>query len=207
MTTPARKPPTRARAASPEKTPAAAGAATAPRRTSKTASSARSPQSGNGTMPGDGIPTTFRSVVIESVTPELDGGRYPVKREVGDTFVVEADLFKEGHDIIAGWILYRAPGDATWQTAPLTFFDNDRWRGSFELTEPGLYTYTVEAYPDRYRSWAADTKKKVDAGQDVAGDLLEGSRLLGQLAEIGADGERTTLRQAAETVGNVTALD
>src|SRR3712207_6834349 len=102
MTTPARKPPSRARAASPTKrpaspakTPAAAGAVTAPRKTSKIASSARSPKSGNGRVPGDSIPTGFRSVVIENVTPELDGGRYAVKREVGQTFVVEADLFKE----------------------------------------------------------------------------------------------------------------
>jgi starch synthase (maltosyl-transferring) len=141
---------------------------------------------------GDGIPASFRSVVIENVTPELDGGRYPVKREVGDTFVVEADLFKEGHDILAGRVLYRTPGGTTWHEAPLTFFDNDRWRGSFDLSELGVYSYTVEAYPDLYRSWAADTKKKVGASQDVSSDLLEGARLLGRLAEIGADGERTT---------------
>ena len=158
-------------------------------------------------MPGDSTPTGFRSVVIENVTPELDGGRYPVKREVGQTFVVEADLFKEGHDVIAARIVYGGPGDTTWHETPLTFWDNDRWRGSFELTEVGIYTYTVEAYPDRFRSWAADTKKKVDADQDVASDLLEGSRLLAELAELGADGERTTLLEAAATVGNVKAVD
>ena len=157
-------------------------------------------------MPGDSIPTGFRSVVIETVTPELDGGRYPVKREVGQTFVVEADLFKEGHDVIAARIVYRGPGDTIWHETPLTFWDNDRWRGSFELTEVGMYTYTVEAYPDRFRSWAADTKKKADAGQDVSSDLLEGSRLIKELAELGADGERTTLLEAAETVGNVKAV-
>ena len=167
MTTPARKPPSRARAsspakspASPAKTPAAAGAVTAPRKTSKIASSARST---NGTVPGDSVPAGFRSVVIENVTPELDGGRYAVKREVGQTFVVEADLFKEGHDIIAARVCYRGPGDATWHTTPLTFWDNDRWRGSFELTEIGVYTYTVEAYPDRFRSWAAVRWEQADA--------------------------------------------
>ena len=158
-------------------------------------------------MPGSTFPATFRSVVIESVTPELDGGRYPVKREVGDTLVVEADLFKEGHDLFAGRVLYRGPNDTVWHETPLAFWDNDRWRGSFVLTEIGVYRYTVEAYPDVYRSWATDTKKKVDAGQDVASELLEGARLLGELAELGADGERSTLLDAATTVGNPEAID
>src|SRR4051794_16580661 len=119
MTTPARKPASRVRASSPAKTPAAAGAATAPRKTSKIASSARAPEVDTATAPGEGSPTTYRSVVIESVTPELDGGRYPVKREVGDMLVVEADLFKEGHDKIAARILYRLPGGTTWHEVPL----------------------------------------------------------------------------------------
>src|SRR5215208_3683204 len=186
MTTPARKPASRARAVPSVSSPSA-GAATAPRRVSKAASSARS---SNGAVADHGAPATFRSVIIESVTPELDGGRYPVKREVDATFVVEADLFKEGHDKIAGRVLYRAPGDEAWHATPLTFVDNDRWRGSFELAELGCYTYTLEAYPDLYRSWAADTKKKADAGQDISSDLLEGARLLGRLAEIGVAGER-----------------
>src|SRR4051812_29933773 len=140
MTTPARKPASRVRAA-PAAAPASAGAATAPRRTtSRAASTARASM---GAKPGESAPASFRSVVIESVTPELDGGRYPVKREVGDSLVVEADVFKEGHDIIAARVVYRAPGESAWQTVPLTFFDNDRWRGSFELTELGWYTYSI----------------------------------------------------------------
>jgi len=201
MTTPARKPASRARAV-PSAAPASAGAASAPRKSPRAASSATSSLGG---APGASTPATFRSVVIESVTPELDGGRYPVKREIGDTFVVEADLFKEGHDIIGARVVYLAPSDSVWQSAPLSLFDNDRWRGSFDLTELGLYTYSIEAYPDLYRSWAADTRKKLDAGQDVSSDLLEGSRLLKRLAEIGVDGERTTLLEAAETVGNTQA--
>ena len=156
-------------------------------------------------MPIDSTPACYRSVVIESVSPELDGGRYPVKREVGATLIVEADLFKEGHDILAGRVCYRAPGDESWRTSPLTFYDNDRWRGSFDLTDLGLYTYTVEAFPDLYRSWASDTHKKVDAGQDVASELLEGAALLRRLAQFATDGGRTTLLDAAATVGDTAA--
>ena len=106
MTTPARKPASRVRAVPATAAPASAGAATAPRKTSRAASTARSTK---GAVPAASAPASFRSVVIESVTPELDGGRYPVKREVGETFVVEADMFREGHDIIAGRIVYRGP--------------------------------------------------------------------------------------------------
>lgn len=155
---------------------------------------------------GNSFPPSFRTVVIESVTPELDGGRYPVKREVGDTFVVEADLFREGHDIITGRVLYRSPNSDTWQTSPLAFLDNDRWHASFDLTELGLYTYTVEAYPDLYRSWASDTRKKADAGQDVTSDLLEGARLLDRLAALSDAATRERLLTAAATVGDTSAV-
>ena len=103
--------------------------------------------------------------------------------------------------------MYRTPGGTVWQSAPLAFVDNDRWRATFRLEEPGVYTYTVEAYPDLYRSWASDTKKKADAAQDVSSELLEGGRLLERLAAFGTEGDRTTLLEAARTVGDTTALD
>ena len=146
-------------------------------------------------------------MVIEAVTPELDSGRYAVKRLLGETLVVEADLFKEGHDIVGARVAYRGPGQTIWHYAPMAFVDNDRWRGSFDLTELGRYTYTIEAYPDVYRSWAADTRKKAEAGQDVSSELLEGARLLQQVATIATDGARPTLLEAAETVGGAGAGD
>ncbi|MGE3911306.1 MAG: alpha-1,4-glucan--maltose-1-phosphate maltosyltransferase [Chloroflexota bacterium] len=197
MTTPARKP------ASSRK-PAVANAPAAPQTTTRKRS--RAAGSSNGAAPGESAPVSYRSVIIESVTPELDGGRYPVKRQVGSTFVVEADIFKEGHDVLAGRVLYQAPGDVTWHVAPLTFVDNDRWRATFTLDTVGIYRYVIEAYPDQYRSWASDTRKKVDAGQDVTSELLEGARLLEQLAAFGTEGDRSTLLDAAKTVGNTAAL-
>jgi starch synthase (maltosyl-transferring) len=194
----------------PEKNPAArkprtARSATTPRRTTKPAAGTSAQT--DTPAPRDTTPNGFRSVVIENVTPELDCGRYPIKREIGDTLVVEADLFKEGHDIIAARVAYRAPSDTTWHYVPMTHVDNDRWRGEFELGELGLYTYTIEAYPDLFRSWAADTRKKVEAGQNVASELLEGSRLLRDIAELVADGAGPTLQDAAETVGKSGAAD
>src|SRR6476620_4223179 len=133
MTTPARKPASRVRAV-PTPAPASVGAVSAPRKRSRAASIARSAK---GAGPVETAPASFRSVVIENVTPALDGGRYPVKREIRETFLVEADMFKEGHDILGGRILHRAPDEESWHSTPLRFHDNDRWRGSFELTEIG----------------------------------------------------------------------
>jgi len=142
-------------------------------------------------------PFDFRTVVVEHVAPELDDGRYAIKRVVGDTLVVAADIFKDGHDLIAARVCHHGPGDDDWRRAPMALVDNDRWRGAFPLDQIGCHTYTVEALPDVYRSWAADVGKKADAGQDVTVDLLEGVRLLRQAAERAAGGERATLDDTA----------
>src|SRR5919109_3921512 len=48
-----------------------------------------------------------RTVVIEAIAPLVDGGRYPIKREVGAVFEVTADIFKEGHEVLVAFLLYR----------------------------------------------------------------------------------------------------
>ncbi len=115
---------------------------------------------------------------IECVTPELDGGRYSVKRVVGDTVIVGADIIKEGHDQVAAHVLYKGPGDDDWLSSPLTFdFDSDRWYGSFVADRVGRWTFTVEAWTDVFGTWRYGLKKKIDAGQDVATELLEGAQI------------------------------
>jgi starch synthase (maltosyl-transferring) len=86
-----------------------------------------------------------RPIVIEHVRPAVDDGRYPVKRIVGDTLTVTADIFKEGHDLLAARIRHRARGDAEWREAPLRPVGNDGWAGSFPLEANTRYAYTVEA--------------------------------------------------------------
>jgi starch synthase (maltosyl-transferring) len=116
-------------------------------------------------------------IQIEDVYPELDGGRYPVKRIAGDMFEVWADLFCDGHDKLAAVVRYRPPGGA-WCEAPFTFFDNDRWVGRFQLDRVGLWQYTIEAWIDRFASWRDEFEKKRDAGQAGALELVEGRALL-----------------------------
>src|SRR5262249_57912619 len=86
-----------------------------------------------------------RSVVIENVAPVVDGGRYPIKREVGDRIEVTADVFKEGHDVLAVFLKYRRADEAGWREAPMGFVDNDRWAGTFSVDDNARYLYTIEA--------------------------------------------------------------
>ena len=117
-------------------------------------------------------------VAIEGVAPEIDAGAFPIKRVVGDTVVVEVDAFADGHDAISGVLLYRKEGDQQWSETPLTPLVNDRWRGVFTVGEVGRYCYTVQAWVDRFKTWSRDLAKRVEAGQDVAVDLLIGAQLV-----------------------------
>ena len=118
-------------------------------------------------------------LTIECVTPELDAGRYAVKRVIGDRVWVGADIFKEGHDLLAARAVYKGPDDSGWSSAPLTFdFDGDRWYGSFVVDRIGLWKFTVEGWTDSFGTWRSELRKKVDAEQDVHVELLEGALLV-----------------------------
>ena len=104
-------------------------------------------------------------VAIEKVEPELDGGRFAVKRVVGDVLEVQADIFCDGHDKIAACICYRPQDERAWRETPMRLVDNDRWGGSFPLTRNCRYLYTIEAWRDLFASWCAEVSKKHDAGQ------------------------------------------
>jgi starch synthase (maltosyl-transferring) len=132
-------------------------------------------------------------IVIENVYPELDCGRYAVKREVGDVFEVWADIFKEGHDAVQAAVLYRQEGGEEWSEAPMRFIDNDRWGGSFPLTENTRYLYTVVAWTDWFGTWRAEVRKKYDAGQEVSLELQEGAAMVAAAAERAGGGDAVRL--------------
>jgi starch synthase (maltosyl-transferring) len=121
----------------------------------------------------------FLSVVIENLQPLLDGGRYPIKRIVGDDLVVEADIFKDGHDVVAAILKWRALREREWRETPLAFLDNDRWRGVCTLYEGAIYEYTIEAWTDTFRGWQHEFGAKFDAGiSELRSEALEGAALL-----------------------------
>ncbi len=137
-------------------------------------------------------PTRWASVIIEGVEPEVDAGRYPIKREVGDRLEVSADIFKEGHDELACVLRYRPVNAASWQESPMKPVGNDRWTGTFDLTQNTRYRYTIGAYVDLYASWQTEVTKKHEAGEPIASELLEGRTLVEATARrvTGRDRER-----------------
>jgi starch synthase (maltosyl-transferring) len=116
--------------------------------------------------------------VIEGVAPEIDGGRFPIKRRSGEQVVVEADVFTDGHDALSCVLLYRRDADTDWTEVAMAPLVNDRWRGAFAVSELGRYRYTIQAWVDRFKTWSRDLAKRVEAGQDVTVDLLIGAELI-----------------------------
>ncbi len=137
-----------------------------------------------------------KRVVIEGVAPEVDGGRFPIKRVVGEEVVVEADVFADGHDALTCLLLHRREGDDAWAEAPMELLGNDRWRGRFAVAALGRYRYTLCAWVDPWQTWRRDLRKRLAAGQDLAVDLLLGADLV-RAAAARADGEDAEALAAA----------
>jgi starch synthase (maltosyl-transferring) len=107
-----------------------------------------------------------KRVVIEAVSPEIDGGRFPAKRIIGDEMVVEADIFSDGHDVLSALLLYCEAGEKEWTIEPMRLVNNDRWQGTFIVEKPGYYLYTITAWVDEFKTWRSDFQKRLDAKQE-----------------------------------------
>jgi starch synthase (maltosyl-transferring) len=139
-------------------------------------------------------PVGDNRVVIETVWPQIDGGRSPVKRVVGETVEVWADIFTDGHEKIAAELLYRPATELEWRRAPMAFFDNDRWRGSFPLERNARYQFTIEAWRDDWATWLAELDKKRGAGLDVRLETIEGERIAERAGADAGDEDAEALR-------------
>ncbi|HUT69016.1 MAG TPA: alpha-1,4-glucan--maltose-1-phosphate maltosyltransferase [Dehalococcoidales bacterium] len=118
-------------------------------------------------------------VIIESVSPEVDKGRFPAKTVAGDTVIIEADLYADGHDTLSARLLYRREEEKKWTEKPMRHLVNDRWRGSFVAEKTGNYVFTITAWVDPFLTWREDLKKRVDARQeDLELNILIGSNLI-----------------------------
>jgi starch synthase (maltosyl-transferring) len=122
-------------------------------------------------------------IAIEHVIPSVDGGRFAVKRSVGDVVTVDTDVICDGHDQLGVALLWRAADETTWQQTRMRSLGNDRWRAEFSLTRMGRWLFSVEAWRDAFATYRDELTKKNAAGLDLRLELLEGRALLENAAE------------------------
>lgn len=148
-----------------------------------------------------------KRVVVESVEPEIDAGRFAIKRIVGDTVQVEADVFADGHDHVASRLLFRFHELPGWTAVPMQPLGNDRWRAEFSVARVGEYLYTVSGTIDHFDTWRSDLEKRIAAGQKVAVDLLNGAQLVEEAAERAGRDDADVLRRWAAQMRDAEKLE
>jgi starch synthase (maltosyl-transferring) len=143
-----------------------------------------------------------RRVIVERIEPEIDAGRFPIKRTSGESVDVSASIFADGHDVVVAVLRDRARQEGhhrqeaqegeerqgnegtEWreQAMALVAAGTDRWAARFVVGRPGWHEYEIVAWVDRFLTWRADLEAKAAAGQDVSLELLEGSLVVREAA-------------------------
>jgi len=137
-------------------------------------------------------------VIIENVTPEIDGGTFAAKRVCGERVIVEADIFADGHEAISGMLLFRREAEKKWHEAALKLVVNDRWRAVFRVDEIGRYQYTLAAWIDRFQSWRRDLQKRAEVNEHSELDILTGALIIEQAARRASASDKKKLLEAIE---------
>ncbi len=136
-------------------------------------------------------------LAIESITPAVDAGRFPVKRLVGERVVVEADLIGDGHGILAAALFWRHVDENDWSERRMEPLGNDRWRATFPLERLGQYVFTVEGWNDAFATYRDELAKKFGAGRTVDLEIEEGRVLIAAAARRAKDEIAASLDQIA----------
>jgi starch synthase (maltosyl-transferring) len=145
--------------------------------------------------------------VIDAVRPAVDGGRFAVKRVVGDRFTVEADCFADGHDVLRVVLRWRPELEGDWREVEMEALGNDCWRGAFAIETMGRYRYTVSAWVDAWLSWRTEFARREDL-EDLRVAARIGADLIEKTAARAADADRKHLLESAgRLVGAASGTD
>lgn len=141
-----------------------------------------------------------KRVNIENVLPQLDCGKYPIKRVVNERVKVSADIFTDSHDQVKSSIFYRQvkKGKVKWLESPMSFVGNDHWEGSFVPEQQGRFQYTIGAWVDHFSTWQNGLRKKFEDLQDVQTDLLIGVDLIEKALENAPSATKRKLKKAIQ---------
>ncbi len=144
-------------------------------------------------------------VIIKNVEPQVDHNHFSVKRTVGESVDVYADIFADSHDKVYALLLFKKVGDKTWQEVPMNPIMNDRWTGTFIPKSTGFYEYTILAYIDHYASWQYGLRKKFEAGQDISVEMLIGAEMLEKMAKQCQGSDQKKLKEYAKSFRDTSA--
>ncbi|MCU1231008.1 MAG: alpha amylase catalytic region, partial [Acidobacteria bacterium] len=149
-----------------------------------------------------------RRVIIESPAPQVDDGRFPAKRVVGDVVLVEADIFADGHDVISAVLLHRDASQSSLTAVRMRPLENDRWQAAMTVQKLGFYYFTFEAWIDHFLTWHRDLKKRVDAqASDLDVQLEIGLAMIRAAAARAKGRDRARLEAFAEMLGSDAPVD
>lgn len=144
-----------------------------------------------------------KRVIIEHVSPEINNGEYPAKRAVDEKVIVNANIFADGHDELKAVILFRKKGEKEWQESPMLLHFNDRWEGSFKVSEMGWYEYTLQGWIDHFGSWQKGLKLKYEANQNLEVELQIGALMMVEARERASASQRKKLDKWVKFINEV----
>ena len=158
--------------------------------------------------PADGRKRVF----IEEVKPQIDSGRHPVCRIIGDNLTVTAAIFADGHDRLSAQLLYRPRSEKRWRFVPMTPLVNDVWTASFKLDQLGSWRFTIQAWIDHFETWASDLKKRLAAqtdagGQDIPLAFRTGALLIREAAQRARKTDAKRLLEAAVSLESLASMN
>lgn len=146
-------------------------------------------------------------IVIENLSPQIDCGSYFIKRIVGQTINVAADVFSDGHDIIECCVKFKHESDKNWQEVRMVPRDNEQWTATFKVEKQGFYSYFVEGWVDYALNWQHGTERKIQDNQYVKSELLEGAEYVNAIMNLANDSEKEYLSKLAAYFTNESEYD
>ncbi|MBX8641455.1 MAG: DUF3416 domain-containing protein [Thermoplasmata archaeon] len=151
------------------------------------------------------MPKQENSIVITDIEPRVDCGSYPSKSRVGLPVKVKAKIFRHGTEILSAEVIYR-DSSRNWSSVPMQGSGEDLWEAAFTPARNDVYRFTVQAWVDRYATWARDLSKWLSSGEDVSADLKDGIKLLGDISSR-AKGDRDKFRTIIADLSTLPAED
>ncbi len=146
-------------------------------------------------------------VVIENVTPELNNGVFFIKRVVNESIHITADVIGDGHDIVQAGIRYKHEAEPNWHETRMQHVENDSWKGTFKVQKQGYYTYQIQGWIDYALNWQHGTSRKIDDGQRVASELLEGIAYVASIDKEANTEEKKYIKEISELFKNKNQYD